>query len=288
MRLALGTVQFGVDYGIANRGGKVAPKEIFRILERAAAAGVDTLDTAVAYGESETVLGKVGVAGWRLVTKLPELPEDCANVETWVFDQMSASRARLDVETVDAVMLHRPAQLHGPRGDELLQALYALRRTGLAAKVGVSIYAPDELGPLFELADFDIVQAPLNILDRRLVDSGWAARLDESGVELHARSVFLQGLLLMAPDARPASFAPWTSIWTHWNQWLEANSLTPLEACLRYVLSCKAVDRAVVGLDNLAQLDEILHGAVGDMPDPPTWPEPVAPALIDPSAWASL
>ena len=79
-RLALGTVQFGLEYGVANQAGRVQLEDVRHILQEAAAQGVDTLDTAIAYGDSESTLGQAGAAGWRVVTKLPALPEGCADV----------------------------------------------------------------------------------------------------------------------------------------------------------------------------------------------------------------
>ena len=97
-RLALGTAQFGLSYGVANRGGQVDSRAVSAILARAAAAGVDTLDTAVSYGESEAVLGRAGVRGWKVVTKLPGLPPDVRDVAAWVDGQVRGSLDRLGTD----------------------------------------------------------------------------------------------------------------------------------------------------------------------------------------------
>lgn len=288
MKLALGTAQFGLAYGIANRSGQVEGQAVREILALARRAGIDTLDTAIAYGESELALGRAGVSGWRVITKLPEIPADSGPVETWVQAQAERSRLRLGIDVLDTVMLHRPGELFGPDGVELLAGLQSLKSSGCAKRIGVSIYSPEELPRLLDLAPFDAVQAPLNILDRRMVESGWAARLAATGVEFHARSLFLQGLLLFSPEARPSKFDRWPAVWRAWADWLESTGLTPLEACLRYVLSQDAVRRAVVGVDDAAQLEEILAAGATPLPTLPTWPMTVEEALINPSCWASL
>lgn len=288
-RLALGTVQFGLDYGIANTSGQVDLAAVAELLALARRNGVDTLDTAFAYGISEQVLGAVGVEDWNVVTKLPALPDACPDVAGWVQTQMQMSLERLGVSQVYSVLLHRPAQLLGAQGKELLTALEHLQLSGQTQKIGISVYGPEELEALFALKTFDLVQAPLNILDRRLLVSGWAARLKLAGVELHTRSAFLQGLLLLPHFQRPEKFSRWNALWSEWQQWLEATGQTPLEACLRYVFSISDVDKVVVGVDSSNQLKQILAAANDSLPGfPPDWSSPVATELLNPALWNTL
>lgn len=284
-RIALGTAQLGLPYGVANRTGQVSEADARAMLARARAAGVDTLDTAVAYGTSEAVLGRIGVAAFRVVTKLPGLPEGTADVAAWVRDTMAGSLRRLGVGSVHAVLLHRPADLLGPRGAELHRALRALREDGLAARLGVSIYGPAELDVLWPREGLDLVQAPFNVLDRRLAESGWLERLAGAGVEVHARSAFLQGLLLMTPAEVPPGLARFRPTLDAWAAFLAEARVPALAACLSFVLSHAAVARVVVGADGVAQLEEILRAA-----DAPAAPVPARlrsddPDLIDPSRW---
>ena len=287
-RLALGTVQFGLSYGVANQSGLVALEEVSRIIAAAANAGMRTLDTAIAYGTSESVLGSCGVTGWEIVTKLPAIPDDCEDVQAWLLNQIEGSLTRLNVDSVHGVLLHRPDQLFGVHGSVLLRALRLMQTRGYTKRIGVSIYAPAELDDILALGIFDLVQAPLNILDRRLVDSGWTQRLRERGVELHTRSVFLQGLLLMQYAQRPTKFNRWSSIWNEWARWLEVSGLSPVQACLRYVLSIREVDRLIVGVDNLAHLQDILSAGTGALPDLPQWPTVPEVELINPAQWNQL
>jgi aryl-alcohol dehydrogenase-like predicted oxidoreductase len=287
-RLALGTVQFGLSYGVANQSGLVASEEASRIIAAAATGGMRTLDTAIAYGTSESVLGSCGVTGWEIVTKLPAIPDDCDDVQSWSLKQIEGSLTRLNVDSVHGVLLHRPDQLFGVHGSALLSALRLMQTRGYTKKIGVSIYAPAELNDILALGVFELVQAPLNILDRRLAESGWAKRLSELGVELHTRSVFLQGLLLMQGAQRPAKFNRWSSIWEEWARWLAVSGLSPVQACLRYVLSIGEVDRLVVGVDNLAHLQDILSAAAGTLPDLPNWPTIPEVELINPAHWNQL
>jgi aryl-alcohol dehydrogenase-like predicted oxidoreductase len=288
MKLALGTVQFGMTYGIANHGGQVSQAAAGRILALAASHGIDMLDTAIAYGDSEQALGQLGVADWQIVTKLPSVPDDCKDVAGWVETQISGSLARLGVARLHGVLLHRPEQFFDLQGAQLLAALKRLKEQGMTRKIGVSVYAPDELERLFNAIDFDLVQVPLNIFDRRLMDSGWAQRLKGLGVELHARSVFLQGLLLMPASRRPAKFTRWAALWSQWERWLTETGLTPLQACLNYALAIPEVDKLVIGVDGVDHLHEILAAINRPSPGLPDWPGAIDPDLLNPARWSLL
>lgn len=288
MRLALGTAQFGLAYGIANQAGRTGTDAAGRIMSEARRSGMDMLDTAIAYGESERVLGKIGIADWHVISKLPPLPETCVDVAGWVEEQVKGSLARLGVRQLYAILLHRPGQLFDARGRQLFDALEGIKRQGYVSKIGVSSYAPDELKRLFDHFPFDLVQAPLNILDRRLVESGWAQCLQRLGVELHTRSAFLQGLLLMPASSRPRKFDRWQPIWYTWERWLQDTGISPLEACLRYALSVMEVDRVVVGVDSVEHLHQILTVYDEALPSLPVWSSPIEIELIDPSCWSRL
>lgn len=287
-RLALGTVQFGLNYGIGNSSGCVTLEDARNIIRQAEANGVNTLDTAIAYGASEATLGQIGVGGWRVITKLPKLPAYCQEIGSWVTAQIEQSMSRLGVKQLQGVLLHRPDDLLGENGSSLVKALEKLKADGLTRQIGVSVYAPEELEKLTMIMALDLVQAPLNILDRRLVESGWASRLIDKGIELHVRSAFLQGLLLMSADQRPSKFSLWSKIWIEWSCWLQRVELTPLQACLAYALSVAEVDKVVVGVDSLAQLNQILIASQAVLPSLPNWPLPIEMKLINPSLWSEL
>lgn len=288
MKLALGTVQFGLDYGVANSTGRVQVQESKAILERARACAMDTLDTAIAYGDSEAVLGQLGVGQWKTITKLPAVPDDCHDVAQWVRHQIQQSMARLRITQLYGVLLHRPDQLLGRMGATLYAALQDLKAQSMARKIGASVYGLSELGALFGTYEFDLVQAPLNILDRSLVESGWANRLHEAGVEVHARSAFLQGLLLIPPSKRPAKFNRWADVWSVWDQWLMREGLTPLQACLRYVSNLSEIDRVVVGVDTADQLTQIVEAAMGSLTNLPEFSTLQDARLINPASWSQL
>lgn len=288
MKFALGTVQFGLDYGVANECGRVSKQEAGRILQRAKACGITTLDTAIAYGDSELVLGQLGIDKWKTITKLPPVPKDCDDVSQWVNREIRKSMQRLRVSQLHGVLLHQPAQLLDYGGATIYKALQNLKNQGLSQKIGVSVYSPAELDLLVEKFPTDIVQAPLNIFDRRLVESNWASRLHDYGVEIHTRSTFLQGLLLLPPNRRPEKFDRWAAVWNVWDRWLASEGITPLQACVRYVTKLVDIDYVLVGVDSANQLNEILEAAEGDLNGLPELDCLRDARLLNPYSWNSL
>lgn len=287
-RLILGTAQFGLDYGIGNRTGRTSLSEATSILDIAHAHGMRVLDTAAVYGDSERRLGAIGLEHWGVVSKLPLMPDDVRNIRQWVKESAEASLLRLNIPSLHGLLLHRPEQLLGPRGPALYEALLELKENALVERIGVSIYDPGELDQLCVRHKFDIVQCPFNVLDRRLADSGWLYRLRDLGTELHVRSVFLQGLLLLSPTARPAKFSRWESLWSNWQSWLEQTAITPLQACLNFALSFPEIKNIVLGVEKASQLQEII-GIIGvAMPAVPQNVQCNDPRLINPSHWNDL
>jgi aryl-alcohol dehydrogenase-like predicted oxidoreductase len=286
-RLALGTVQFGLPYGVANQDGQVSPQEAEKILNCGFAAGLDTLDTAIAYGNSEQRLGEIGVARWRIVSKLPPIPDRCADVLSWARESVSDSLSRLGVDRLYGLLLHSPRQLLDVQGPTLYAALQHLKMDGVVEKIGISIYAPQELDELLHRYRIDLVQAPFNVLDRRLIVTGWLDMLRQANIEVHARSVFLQGLLLMDRNNRPLQFDRWAALWAKWDEWLVQTRLTPLQACLRFALSFPQISKVIVGVESLHQLEEILSASVGPPPEIPDGLSCSDNDLVNPARWPS-
>lgn len=285
-RLALGTAQFGMPYGISNSSGQVSRNGVQEILALAETNRINTIDTAIAYGESESALGAAGVGGFRVITKLPHIPEGIADINDWIRRQVADSLQRLQVDSLYGLLLHRSWQLADVR---VRKSLEQLKEDGVVKKIGVSIYSPDEFYAQFSLGAIDLVQAPFNLVDRRLATTGWLARLRDNGVEIHARSAFLQGLLLMPENGIPERFSPWGELWQKWHEWLASMDMTAIQACLGYVLSFPEIDKVVVGVDSLDQLRQLIDAA--KMPNSQNAFPEISSAdekLINPSYWSSL
>lgn len=229
----------------------------------------------------------IGVDDWKIVSKLPEFP-GIGKIATWIEEQVHKSLKRLKVSRLKGLLLHRPNQLLEQEGKSLWRELQNLKKAGIIEKIGFSIYDPCELDILWPSYPPDLVQAPFNILDRRLLTSGWLKHMNDDGVEVHIRSVFLQGLLLMSDSDRPKKFDQWSNIWNIWNTWLHHKEITALQACLSFVMTEPYINRVIVGVENLQQLDEILCSTEINIQEYPQELETDDVNLINPSHWNSL
>ena len=285
MKLSLGTAQFGANYGVANHQGQISQKEAKSIIKTAQLAGIRTLDTAVSYGLAEEVLGKIGMHNFDCVSKLPPLPKNVDNVKTWVNTQIIESIKRLGVSHLSGILLHHPDDILSSKGNEYCIALLDAKEQGYVDSIGFSIYSPEILDKVTRVFWPDIVQAPFNIFDQRISTSGWLSRLVDKGTKIHARSVFLQGLLLMQSDKRPKYFDKWNKDFASWDDLVAAKNISPLEYALNYAIADRNIDKVIVGVDNGEQLSELISAC-----DLKVGPELNSLAtndlgLIDPSRW---
>jgi aryl-alcohol dehydrogenase-like predicted oxidoreductase len=290
--LCLGTAQFGLPYGITNTAGQVAELEVRALLAEAAAAGVAWLDTAQAYGEAEAVLGRTLPPGhgFQLISKLPAQNQSAFTAEDRLaWDQaLERSCARLGEPRLDALLLHSAADLRKPGGEHLRQWLLSLRERGLVRRLGVSIYAPDDLdGVAPEL--LDLVQLPLSLYDQRLLADGTIARLRAQGCAVHARSLYLQGLLLSPADSWPAWVDP-ASREHHASleQLAIDRDCSLLECALGFARSQVDLEAVVLGLCSCRELQQLLQawGRISPWQEGEwrTWALPDA-AILDPRHW---
>lgn len=265
MKLGLGTVQFGLAYGVSNDSGRTAPDEVARILARAAASGIDLLDTAPVYGDSEAALGQAAAGRFRVVTKTPAFGAGAAPDADRLERTLVESLAKLRLPAVYGLLAHNADDLLGPAGAQMMARMKALQAAGLVDKIGVSVYHAGQIDALLAQCDFDLIQVPFSLLDQRLLHSGHLTRLKQRGVEIHARSVFLQGLLLMAPDALPAFFAPVRAHLQACRDRFDALGASPLEAALAFVRTVGEIDIALCGVTDGAQLQQVCAAANGTL-----------------------
>src|SRR3989338_6269867 len=250
-KLSLGTVQFGQDYGIANTTGKVSKNEVVEIFDYARRVGIDCIDTAFAYGLSEFIIGEYlreNPSDFKIVSKLPPLEQyRPGKVEEF----LAQSLQRLRIKQLYGSLLHRfnDILIH----DDIWNDLVRLKKYGKVEKIGFSLYSPDELLFLLDKdVGFDIVQVPYSIFDRRF--EKYFDLLHKKGVEIQARSVFLQGLAFLDLDDLPASLQMARPQLESLRQIALDRKISIEALCLNFVLSNNQIDKVIVGVDSLAQL----------------------------------
>lgn len=261
-RLGLGTAQFGLDYGITNATGRVRPDDVRAILDVAIAAGIRVIDTAPSYGASEAALGEgIGEPGaFRIVTKTPKFADlqSTSDARNRLRAVAAHSLQALHVRVLAGLLIHDADDLLGPFGDDLWHEMSRLRDDGVVAKIGVSVYDGIQIDRLLDRYPLDIVQLPFNPLDRRLIDGGQLARLRSLQVEVHARSLFLQGLLLQPAGRIPQHFSPLARCVEEMDEQFAGAGMSRLEGILATCFACSAISCFVCGVTTAAELQAIV------------------------------
>jgi aryl-alcohol dehydrogenase-like predicted oxidoreductase len=292
MKIGLGTAQFGLDYGISNPLGKTPVTEVKRILDDAAKNGIHVIDTAFLYGDSERVLGQcLGEHhAFNIISKTPQynkslITEENAQQLQKVFHE---SLAKLKQSSLYGLLVHNADDLLTQNGAVLWKAMKDIKNKGLVKKIGASVYSARQIDAILEKFPIDLIQLPINVLDQRLIRSGHLKKLKMRGVEVHARSIFLQGLLLMDPHDLPDYFY---SVQVHLQQYhrvIGARNMSPVKSAMDFTLNLEEIDTVIIGVASSAQLEEILHACV-DAPEMTAndyrnfaWNDE---EILDPSRW---
>jgi aryl-alcohol dehydrogenase-like predicted oxidoreductase len=257
MRLALGTVEFGMDYGVAASSGRPSFDDIAAILDAAEDAGVEFLDTAPSYGDAEILLGRLAGDGTRfkVITKAARF-DPTASRQT-VGEQLEASLSgsleRLRREKIHALMLHGAGDLMGQCGDAVFRSLQAIKATGKVERIGVCLYDPSEAEAVIKHYPVDIVQLPMNVLDQRFLSTGVLSRLSKAGIEVHVRSAFLQGALLSETSALPAHLGPLIPFLENFKDRARQMGLSPLAMALQFLHAQADVSSVLVGVNTITE-----------------------------------
>jgi len=282
-RIVLGGAQLGLPYGILNGGETLSREEVARILDTAVAHGIDSIDTAIAYGKSESAIGETAQNRFNIISKLPPLPLEVSNVSEWVHMQVDASLARLKCTSLDALLLHRPQDLVEQHGTELYAAIDSLKIKKRIQRFGISIYTPDEIDGIIEKFAIDVVQAPLNVFDRRIL--GVINQLTARNIEVHVRSVFLQGVLIASAKDRPQRFQQWSNHFEQFDEWVHSSGVSAMACCLGFALQQPGVAKLVIGTTSANSLVEIMGSIPDSILDVPVQLQSSIEQLIDPRFW---
>lgn len=254
--LSLGTVQFGLPYGVTNTTGQIPENEVRSILKTAFESGITLLDTAQCYGTAESVLGACCTSKetFRVISKLPSnSPENLW--ETYFQNSLKLLRT----SRLHGYLLHDANDLRKPNGNALIEWLNSLRERELVDRIGVSIYSSEDLKDL-PLEYIQLVQLPLSIYDQRLLQDGTVSYLNSLGISVHARSLFLQGLLLKSSTFWPKFISSEFRIHhAKFEAHLAKQGLSLLDGSLAFARSCKLLEAVLIGVLSLRELNEIIE-----------------------------
>jgi len=258
--LGLGTVQFGMPYGMGSRS-EVCSDEVKRVLGYAAQCEMQTIDTSCAYGSSEKKLGESDcLQHFNVITKTPTFSKDKINRKDagYLRSAFSTSLKYLKKQSLTGLLAHSADDLLLDGSEYLFDEMLLLKQERKVKKIGVSVYTPEQLEKIMRRFPIDIVQLPLNLFDQRFLKNSMITALFKKGIEIHARSIFLQGVLLLDLHNLPVWFKQHENEFSRYASYLKNNGFSHLEACLGFVKSMKEVSVALVGVHTMDQLQEII------------------------------
>lgn len=257
-RFGLGAAQFGMYYGQFNRDGVPSVNTIREILKNASKLGLSCIDTAHLYGQSEAVLGRCADAmnSLSIITKTPRFSNERISQQDAVSlrEAFETSLMLMHRKSIDGLLIHHAPNLLADGGELLYHEMLKLKAEGRVRRIGVSAYSGDIVERIHEKFPLDFVQLPINLLDRRLIENGHLKNLAASGIKIHARSAFLQGLLLADPETLSARFNPAKDVLRAFHAAANELGVSPAHAALHYLLGLPEIERILVGVESLSQL----------------------------------
>jgi len=258
--ITLGTVQLGMEYGIANKSGKPNLEKSFKILETALAGGVNSFDTSDAYGDSEAILGEYFKTAEKplFTTKFridPAGDTSKAGIEKQIFDSAGRSVDKLGIQKIPVYMLH-VAQDLARYGSAVPEALKKLRDSGLIGIPAVSVYTADEAEEMLRYGIFGAIQLPINAFDRRMVRAGVIKKLKQAEIIVFARSVFQQGLFFLKPEELPRGLEFAGEALLKLKRLSESEGLSIAQSTLGYIRDMEGITSLVVGAETPEQISE--------------------------------
>ncbi|HEV8506592.1 MAG TPA: aldo/keto reductase [Chitinophagaceae bacterium] len=247
-RFILGTVQFGLNYGINNSLGKPSKQTVFEILDKAREESITELDSADAYGSAQELIGEYIRSKNREFQVNTKFSSKGQNIAA----ELRNTLRQLNLKNVNVYFFHRFEDFISH--PELMGQLLELKESGLINKTGISIYTNAEFLQAIKASNLDVIQLPLNLLDNYSKRGDLVCMAKDHGKLLQVRSVFLQGLFFKEPAAWPHGLAPLFKYVSRLKEIALDNDLAMYDLALSYVLSKKEVDRVIIGVDSVEQL----------------------------------
>ncbi len=260
-QICLGSAQFGLNYGVTNSKGKLNFEEVKEIINFADDIGINIIDTAQDYGDAEKIIGKCisKKRSLKIISKLRShentffIRDDLSKLQKNLEETLN----NLKVDFLECLLLHDENDLFKEGSSYLLEWIEKVKKLGLIKNFGISVYNFKNISEIQKL-NLDIIQLPLSIYNRENFESGFINKLDQIGLKIQARSIYLQGIVLSKPTELPN--------WVNENDYeehikfqnkLKKYNISPLEACINYVKSINEIDSIVVGVTSKDELKEL-------------------------------
>lgn len=255
-KIILGTAQFIPSYGISNKRNIV---EMNNIIDQAIESGINLLDTAPAYGKAESALGSIR-REHQVITKFPKFDKNKEDFIHFLEKSIQSSLSRLKRSKIEYILFHDFESFIENFDQDLLNFLEDLKDNKVIGKLGFSVYSVEEVHLLFDLLSFDVLQFPLNPFNQKFMQDDFLKKLKSMNIETHARSVFLQGLLLsMNGSINLKSHEKMQPFLIKWFSEVKKSFNSPIDACLEFINQVDCLDKYLVGVTSTNELKQILN-----------------------------
>ena len=257
-KIILGSAQFGEKYGIKNFKNKTSRKTSLEILKLARRLGIETVDLANSYKTYREIFNYFNLSNWKISMKISikKLEKNLTKeeFENFFFQTLNY----LKKNKIEYFLFHDVNEMKKSKGRKVFNYLKDLKKRGYIKKIGVSLYSPNEFFEILKIFKIDVVQFPINILDQRFCDDKILKAIKKYKIEVHARSIFLQGLLLSKKNEIKKKYFKKNYYLNHWFNYLNLFKKNPLAECVNFVLKKKFVHKIVLGVNTVNHLKSIL------------------------------
>lgn len=257
-KLCFGTANFVKNYGI-NKSEGYNQKKVKIILNLLKQNKIKYIDTAINYKNVERKIGKFNLNFFEIYTKIPEIPKKIKNIDLWIHNQITLSLKKTNKFFFEGVFLHNPEDLLKNKKKQIFDTLETLKKQKKIKKIGVSVYDLKTLNRIIKEFKIDIIQIPYNLFDRGQKKKELLNILKKNKIEIHARSIFLQGVLLMDSNKLPQRLKKWKNKFIQLENWCMKNKVSKIQACLNAVLEDKIFNKVLISVENEKQLFQLLN-----------------------------
>lgn len=282
-KFVLGSANFSKGYGI-KKGKGISLLQLNKIAQVLKKNNINFVDTALSYPGVEKKIALSKLKNFEVYTKIlkNDLKNKSSSQTTYLF---LSSLNTLKKKSFHTVYFHKAKDLLEQDGENFYNNIVHLKKINLTKKIGISVYSPEELKKLLKKYSFDVIQIPLNVFDRRFLKHNFLNRLKKKGIEIHVRSIFLQGILLLESKKVPKYFKRWSKLFKDWDNWNLENNQNKLSTCINFIKSIKHVDKVILGISNYNQINEIINCCQSNKTKYPKKIFSKSKNLVDPRLW---
>jgi len=289
-KLILGTAQFSGKYGLLGKENHIYNSEIKRILQYLKKKKIFKLDTSIEYKHADKKINLVKNNKWQIITKVKFTDFQLNNmnqhqIRNFIIKKLIKSKKNIGIKKIDTLLIHNFEIIKNKNKSKIYKILLNLKNEKLINKIGYSIYNFRKLKDSITKFHPDVIQCSFNVFDRRLNEPSLSKIIKKNKIEVHARSVFLQGLLLRSYNLLPTKFNKWKKLFYNWEKWIKKNKISKIEGCLAFSLSNSNIKKVVIGVQKFEELKQILNKRRISRISLPAYLSTKDERLLNPSKW---